>query len=66
MRTSEFPILAIGVFMDAEKVARELLMLRSKIADLDARLTEAERRPEEILQEIDRLWHSDPEIDEEL
>jgi prefoldin subunit 5 len=42
-------------------IVRELADLRETVANLNRRIDEAERRPEEILQEIQQLWQGDPD-----
>jgi len=47
--------------MDEKQIIRELQEIRAQIADLSKRLDEAERKPAEILEEIERIWKMDPE-----
>jgi DNA gyrase/topoisomerase IV subunit A len=50
-----------GANMDGEEISRELERIQSRLGDIERRLTEAEEKPEEILQSIERIWESDPE-----
>ena len=42
-------------------VCHELVELRAKVFELEPRLTEAEEKPKEIIQEIERIWQGDSE-----
>jgi hypothetical protein len=39
----------------------EIADIRGRLANLDKRLCEAEEKPQEILQAIERIWNADPE-----
>ncbi len=40
---------------------REFVFMRSRVAEIDKRLAEVEEKPQEIIEELRRLWNSDPE-----
>jgi hypothetical protein len=42
----------------------EIRWLKTQIGDLSKKVEENNFRSEEILQEIDHLWNSDPEVNE--
>jgi hypothetical protein len=44
-----------------EYVDSQIERLASRVIGLDIRLAEAEERPREILEEIERIWRADPE-----
>ena len=52
--------------MEAEiqEIRNELQEIRSQITDLSKRLEAAEAKPDEILQAIEDIWKSDPEVKE--
>ena len=43
-------------------VRYELRVINSRLADLERRMVDTEERPKEILQAIEAIWKSDPEV----
>jgi hypothetical protein len=51
----------VGEQKTLQFIRRELFHIRKKLAEHDRRLDVAEERPQEILQELHRIWLTDPE-----
>jgi hypothetical protein len=47
--------------LDIQRIANDIVELRAEVADLHRRLDVVEEKPQEILEEITRIWEADPE-----
>ncbi len=49
---------------EEKNILLELSYLRTRIASLEKALADLQAKPQEILEEIERIWREDPEVNE--